>query len=312
MGARHWLVWILLSNFDSISMTSVTTSEVSVTRKRQTNGTFDGCINQKITLPKLNDDSSTNDQWIWLADVRRYIDSGSSMDILESEINKSLLTGFWGVLFHQSQMLGDTVEEALNKMRHADQHQHSDGLLQEFYAMTQRHNEPTGKYAIKLDLAACKVRLQSMEALGSTEEERGRLLIDCLLRSMDPKLWDQVAHVVNGKVAHDRPTYWQLVKFAVGKEAEINFDEAKKAPKPKTTTHFCFDCRKPSLPATPAVWMVAPALEEDTGEEKDTPQPSEDSDSGESYEVQQDDLPVSPGDVKVAIRVAHASEAFSG
>ena len=82
---------------------------------------------------------------------------------------------------HQSQMLGDTVEEALNKIRQTDQHQHSDGLLQEFYTMTQRHNGPIGKYAIRLDLAAGKVRLQSMEALSSIEEERGRLLIDHIL-----------------------------------------------------------------------------------------------------------------------------------
>ena len=86
-------------------------------------------------------------------------------------------------------MLGDTVEEALDKMKQTNQHQHIDWLLQEFYAMTQRHNESTGKYAIRLDLATGKVRLQSMEALGSTKEERGRLLIDCLLRSMKPKIW---------------------------------------------------------------------------------------------------------------------------
>ena len=58
--------------------------------------------------------------------------------------------------------------------------------------------------------------------------------------------------------------------------------------------------------------MVAPAPEEGTGEEEATPQPSEGSDSGESYEAQQDDLSVLPGDVEVAIRVVHASEAFSG
>ena len=81
-------------------MTSVTTSEASATRERQTKGTYDRRINQKITLPKLNDDSSTNDQWIWLADVRRYVDSECSMDILESEIHKSLSNGFWGVWFH--------------------------------------------------------------------------------------------------------------------------------------------------------------------------------------------------------------------
>ena len=58
--------------------------------------------------------------------------------------------------------------------------------------------------------------------------------------------------------------------------------------------------------------MVAPVPEEDTGEEEATPQPSEDSDSGESYEVHQDDLSILPGDAEVAIRVVHASEAFSG
>ena len=58
--------------------------------------------------------------------------------------------------------------------------------------------------------------------------------------------------------------------------------------------------------------MVAPTLEEDAGEEEATPQPSEDSDSGESYGAQQDDLSVLPGDVEVAIRVVHASKAFSG
>ena len=50
-------------------------------------------------------------------------------------------------------------------------------LLQEFYVMTQRANKPTGKYAVPINLEAGKVRLQSREALGSNEEERGRLLI---------------------------------------------------------------------------------------------------------------------------------------
>ena len=74
------------SDFDSISMTSVTTSGASTPMERQTKGTFDRCINHKVALPKLNDESSTNDQWIWFADVCRYIDSGCSMSILESEI----------------------------------------------------------------------------------------------------------------------------------------------------------------------------------------------------------------------------------
>ena len=201
-------------------------------------GTFDRHINCKVALPKLNDESSTNDQWIWLADVNRYIDSGCSMSILESEIDKSLLNGFWGVWFRMNRMLGDTVEADLNKMMMTDQHQHSDGLLQEFYVMTQRANKPIGKYAVHLDLAAGKVRLQSREALGSNEEERGRLLIDRLLQSMNPKLRGWVAHIVNGKAVHERPDYWCLVKFAVEKEAEINFDEAKKVSKPKAMTHF--------------------------------------------------------------------------
>ena len=130
-------------------------------------------------------------------------------------------------------MLGDIVETALDKMMMTDQHQHSDGLLQEFYSMIQRANKPIGKYAMCLDLAAGKVRLQSREALGSNEEERGRLLI-AFFRG-------RVAHIVNGKAVHEMPDYWHLVKFAVEKEAEINFNEAKKVSKPKATTHFRFD-----------------------------------------------------------------------
>ena len=94
--------------------------------------------------------------------------------------------------------------------------------------MAQRNDEPIGKYAVILDLVTGKVQLQSHEALGSTEAERSRLLVDCLLRSMNPKLQATVAHVVDGKDPCDRPSYYKLVKFAIQKEAEINFDEAKK------------------------------------------------------------------------------------
>ena len=139
-------------------------------------------------------------------------------------------------------MLGDSVLTALEKMKQTDQQQHSDGLLQEFYAMTQRHNDPIGRYAVRLDMAVGKVRLQSRKALGSTPKEQGRLFVDCLLQSMNPKLQARVAHLVDGKAAHQRPTYYQLVKFAVEKEAKINFDKAKKmrdlTSKPKTTMHF--------------------------------------------------------------------------
>ena len=85
-------------------------------------------------------------------------------------------------------MLGNSILTALNKMKQTDQHQHSDRLLQEFYTMTQKNNEPIGRYAVRLDMAAGKVKLQSQEALGGTPEEWGRLLVDHFLRSMNPKL----------------------------------------------------------------------------------------------------------------------------
>ena len=56
-------------------------------------------------------------------------------------------------------MLGDSILTALNKMKQTDRH--SNGLLQEFYAMTQKHKKPTGQYAVRLDMAAGNVRLQS-------------------------------------------------------------------------------------------------------------------------------------------------------
>ena len=57
--------------------------------------------------------------------------------------------------------LGDNILTALNKMKQTDHHQHSDGLLQEFYTVTQKHNESIGKYAVRLNMAAGKVQLQS-------------------------------------------------------------------------------------------------------------------------------------------------------
>ena len=50
-------------------------------------------------------------------------------------------------------------------MKQTDHHQLSDGLLQEFYAMTQKNYESTEKYAVRLDMAVGKVWLQSQEAL---------------------------------------------------------------------------------------------------------------------------------------------------
>ena len=139
-------------------------------------------------LLKLNDDSSTNDLWIWLADAYRYVNSGCSMDALENGINRSLSNGFWGVWFCQNHMLGDSIVTALNKIKQADHHQHSNGLLQEFYAMTQKHNESIGKYAVRLNMAAGKVWLQSQEAIQGTPDKQERLLVNCLLRSMNSKL----------------------------------------------------------------------------------------------------------------------------
>ena len=108
-------------------------------------------------LSKLNDVPSTNDLWIWLADAYCYVDSGCLMSALENEIDRSLSNGFWGVWFCQNHMLGDSILTALNKMKQTDQQQHSDGLFEEFYAMTQKHNEPVGQYAVRLDMAAGKV-----------------------------------------------------------------------------------------------------------------------------------------------------------
>ena len=90
------------------------------------------------------------------------------MSVLENEIDKSLSNRFWGVWFCQNHKLGDSILTALNKMKQMDHHQHSDGLLQEFYTMTQKHNESIGRYAVRFDMAAGKVWLQSREALGGT------------------------------------------------------------------------------------------------------------------------------------------------
>ena len=45
--------------------------------------------------------------------------------------------------------------------------------------------------------------------------------------------------------------------------------------------------------------MVVPALEEEAVAEETTPQPTEDSDSGKSYEASLDDMSVSAGDCEM-------------
>ena len=124
-----------------------------------------------------------------------------------------------------------------------------------------------------------------------------------------------MAHLVDGKATNQRPAYYDLIKFAVEKEAEINFDKAKKTRdstlKPKAMMHFHFSSKKSMLPTTPAVWMVAPASEEGSGEGEATPLLSEESDKGESYKATQDDTTISQGDVEIAVRVAQASETFT-
>ena len=64
--------------------------------------------------------------------------------------------------------------------------------------------------------------------------------------------------------------------------------------------------------ATPAVWMVAPAPEEGSCKGKSTPLLSKESNSGESYEATQEDVTISQGDIEIAVRVAQASETFTG
>ena len=146
-------------------------------------------------------------------------------------------------------------------------------------------------------MAAGKVQLQSQEALVGTPDEQERLLFDCLLQSMNPKLQARVAHVVDGKATGQRPAYYDLIKFAVEKEAQINFDKAKKTrystTKPKATMHFCFTNKKSMLPTTPEIQMVAPAPEEGSGEGEATPLPSQDMNSGKLYEATQDGTTIS-------------------
>ena len=66
------------------------------------------------------------------------------------------------------------------------------------------------------------------------------------------------------------------------------------------------------LPTTPAVQMVVPVPEEGSGEGEDMPLPSKEIDSGKSYEATQEDATISQGDVENAVKVAQASEMFTG
>ena len=109
--------------------------------------------------------------------------------------------------------------------------------------------------------------------------------------------------MVDSKVTNQRPAYYNLIKLAVEKEAEIHFDEAKKTrdltSRPKATVYFCFNSKKSMLPAAPTVWMLAPAQVKRVTVAK-------------LYEAMQDDTTVSQGNIETAVRVAQASETFTG
>ena len=124
-----------------------------------------------------------------------------------------------------------------------------------------------------------------------------------------------MAHVVDGKAADQRPAYYDLVKFAVQKEAEINFNEAKKTrdstSKPKAPSHFHFNHKKSGLPATPAVGMVAPAPEEGSGEEV-TPFQVRRVTVTSLTKLYRKTQPYPRAMWRLPSRVAQASEAFTG
>ena len=135
---------------------------------------------------------------------------------------------------------------------------------------------------------------------------------------MNLKLQFRVAHMVDGKAADQRPTYYDLLKFAVQKEAEINFNEAKKTKastsKPKATSHFHFNHKKCGLPATPAVQMVAPAPEEESGEGEATPFQARRVTAVSPTKLcrKTRQFPRSQDEVEIFVRVAQATETFTG
>ena len=273
------------SELDSVSMVSMTTSKARTVAEaekgQEQEGIFDHCLSREFRLLKLNDDLSENNLWMWLTDAQRYIRT-CSMSTVENEIDRNLSNGFCRVWFRKCQMLGDDVPMALSKIKWTNHQQHCNGLLQRFYAMTQKSNKSIRIFAMKLDMAAGKVQLQSTEALGSTEEvERHQL--DYLLQSIHSELQTRVAHLVDGKAANQRPTYG-LVEFTVQKEVEIKFDKEKKtkdsASIPKAIIHFHYNHKMTRLPSTPALRMVAPAQEEEQDPGEATPTPSEGSNSG--------------------------------
>ena len=53
--------------------------------------------------------------------------------------------------------IGRQCSDCFGEDEQTDQQQHSEGLLQEFYTMIQKHNEPIGWYAVRLDMVAGKV-----------------------------------------------------------------------------------------------------------------------------------------------------------
>ena len=135
---------------------------------------------------------------------------------------------------------------------------------------------------------------------------------DRFLKSIDNETRMQIAHQIDGVPANRQPGYYGLVEFAVEKEKEILAERQQCKESTHQTSQGTSIFHKPNWPAQkqmPPARMVTPAPEEDDYLPSAEQSGREDSDSGESYAV--NDEPaistvedgVSEVDLQVVLRV---------
>ena len=168
-----------------------------------------------------------------------------------------------------------------------------------------------------LDPVANKVHKRFPGQLGNSDAAIEELMQDRFLKSID----NEIRMWINGVPADSWPGYYGLVEFAVEKEKEILAERQQCKESIHLTSQSTFIFQKPNWPAQkpmPSARIVAPAPEEDDYLPSEKQLGREDSDSGESYAV--NDEPaistvedgVSEVDLEVILRGTHITEDMTG
>ena len=154
-------------------------------------------MDRKIFLPKLTDDSTEEECWMWGADALALIEKGCSEKAIEVKMRKSLASCSRGLWFWEKCLLSYSLSRILDEMKQSSPGEvgiQCNALWRDFYELSQWKGEPVGKYSMHLDSAANKVCIRFLGQPGDSDAAIEELMQDRFLKSIDNEIRMQIAH----------------------------------------------------------------------------------------------------------------------